>query len=514
MNSTRLTLPTADLRPQPLRPTTLPSPPPGVSLQFGTLKQWPTVAPQVWQTLAGFPPNAAPPLNPTFHQERREALLAQLPEKTAVVLVGGKELRRNNDVHFPFRQQTNFYYLTGFEEPNAVAILQNTPGQPRLTMFVPPKDPAAETWTGRRAGPEGARNLYGADAAFPIDELEAKLPGLLQGAENLELLAAESTIPDSKSKRPMSHTSLDIFRLLKQLQPNPTIGDAAPRVDELRVIKTPHEIALLKRACQITAKAHTKAMKAQGQAARKNPTAAVNEGEIQARVESHFRKRGALRAGYPSIAGAGVNACILHYTTNNDPATPGDLILVDAGAEYGYYTGDITRTWPISGTFTPEQKALYNLVLKAEEAGIQAVQPGATLSSIHQQVVRILSEGLVDLGLLPGPVEARIQDKTYTRYFMHGTSHFLGMDVHDTSGANLSREDGKQRPLEPGMVLTIEPGLYIDPAVAQEYQVDPKWWGLGIRIEDNVLVTPTGRENLTRKAPKTVEAIERLMQKG
>lgn len=514
MNTTQLTLPKAGLRPEAPLPTALPSPPSMPTPRFGGLKQWTTVAPTVWKSLAGFPPNAAPPLAPAFHRERREALLAQLPEKTAVVLVGGKELRRNNDVHFPFRQQTNFYYLTGFEEPNAVAILQNTPGQPRLTMFVPPKDPAAETWTGRRAGPEGAQSIYGADAAFSIDQLEAKLPGLLQGAENLELLAAESTIPDSKSKRPMSHASLDIFRLMKQLRPNPTIGDAASRVDELRVVKTPYEIALLKQACDITAKAHTKAMKAQGKAARKNPTAATNEGEIQARIESHFRKRGALRAGYPSIAGAGVNACILHYTTNNDPAKPGDLILVDAGAEYGYYTGDITRTWPISGTFTPEQKALYNLVLKAEEAGIQAVQPGATLASIHQGVVRILSEGLVALGLLPGPVEDRIEDKAYTRYFMHGTSHFLGMDVHDTSGNGLSREAGKKRPLEPGMVLTIEPGLYIDPAVAQAHNVDPKWWGIGIRIEDNILVTPTGQENLTHKAPKTVEAIERLMQKG
>lgn len=486
--------------------------------RFGSTPPAPEAAgaPEIQQALATFPRFGPPPFNPAFHKDRREKFLAQLAPNTAVVIVGGKEIRRNNDVNYPFRQQNNFYYLTGFDEPNAVALLQNTPGKPRFTLFVPPRDPSQEVWTGRRSGPEGAKAKYGANDAYTTDQLFAALPGLIEGSQNLQLIAAESTLPDAKSAKPMSHWSLDISRYLQQLRPNQSVGDASDLVAEMRVSKTPYEIALLKQACQISARAHARTIRTQKLTAtqmQKSPSRAMgrNEGEIQAHVEYQFRRHGAVRAGYPSISGASGNGCVLHYVTNSDFAKPGDLVLLDAGAEYGYYTSDITRTWPVSGQFTPEQKAVYNVVLKAQEAGIQKVRPGVTLEEIHNTAVRVVTEGLVELGLLQGNVEDLIRDKKYTKFFMHGTSHFLGMDVHDTSGSGLNREQGKKRPLAAGMALTVEPGIYIDPAMAKQEGIDPKWWNIGVRIEDDILVTPTGHENLSVGVPKTVEAIEALM---
>jgi Xaa-Pro aminopeptidase len=462
-----------------------------------------------------FPPFGPPPFNPGFHRDRRAAFLATLPANSTVVVMGGSEIRRNNDVNYPFRQQNDFYYLTGFDEPNAVAVLSNVPGQPTFTLFVPPKDPSKEVWTGRRAGPEGARQTYGATAAFDNTALAEALPPLLNGAERLYLVAEEPTDPDQPAEG-ASEATVKLQAALRAARPDVPLESATPMVRELRLIKTPYEIALLRRAAEISARAHRLTMRSQRltpeqQAQRPERALGRNEGEIQAKVEYHFRKHGAVRVGYPSISGAAANGCVLHYVTNSEYAQPGDLVLLDAGAEYGHYTADVTRTWPVSGRFTPEQKALYNVVLAAQEAGIAAAVPGSSLSQIHQVAVRKVTEGLVRLGLLQGEVDTLIAQKAHLPFFMHGTSHFLGMDVHDTSGANLTREQGKNRPLAPGMAITVEPGIYIDPAMGRQRGLDPKWWGIGIRIEDDILITDGPPENLSAGAPKTVEAIEALM---
>jgi Xaa-Pro aminopeptidase len=328
-------------------------------------------------------------------------------------------------------------------------------------------------------------------------------------------VAEEPTDPDQPAEG-ASEATVKLQAALRAARPDVPLESATPMVRELRLIKTPYEIALLRRAAEISARAHRLTMRSQRltpeqQAQRPERALGRNEGEIQAKVEYHFRKHGAVRVGYPSISGAAANGCVLHYVTNSEYAQPGDLVLLDAGAEYGHYTADVTRTWPVSGRFTPEQKALYNVVLAAQEAGIAAAVPGSSLSQIHQVAVRKVTEGLVRLGLLQGEVDTLIAQKAHLPFFMHGTSHFLGMDVHDTSGANLTREQGKNRPLAPGMAITVEPGIYIDPAMGRQRGLDPKWWGIGIRIEDDILITDGPPENLSAGAPKTVEAIEALM---
>jgi Xaa-Pro aminopeptidase len=463
-----------------------------------------------------FPEFAPPPFNAAFHKERRNTFISKLPEKTTVILVGGQEIRRNNDVNYPFRQQNDFYYLTGFDEPGSYAILSNVPGQPQFSMFVPPKDPAKEVWTGRRTGPEGAKSKYLANAAFDNNALPAQLGSLLAGAKNVMISGDEHPEIAQDALAVNGPEQAKVRQVIQAVMPDVTVGSATDAIREMRVIKTPYEIALLKRACAISALSHLKTMK-QMKLTRetlersKKHKEGRNEGEIQAKVEYYFRRHGGERVGYPSISGAAANGCVLHYVSNKEFAKPEDLVLLDAGSEYGYYTADITRTWPVSGKFSPAQKAIYNIVLAAQEAGIQAVKPGATLASIHSVCVKKVTEGLVGLGLLSGTVEENIASKAYTQYFMHGTSHFLGMDVHDTSGSNLNREQGKNRPLEPGMALTVEPGIYIDPAVAEKNGLPKAWWGIGVRIEDDILVTPTGCENMSAGVPKTVAAIEALM---
>jgi Xaa-Pro aminopeptidase len=463
-----------------------------------------------------FPEFAPPPFNAAFHQERRNTLLSKLPEKTTVILVGGQEIRRNNDVNYPFRQQNDFYYLTGFDEPGAYAVLSNVPDQPKFTLFVPPKDPAKEVWTGRRAGIEGAKSTYLANAAFDNTALPAQLKQSLEGAKNVMIAGDEHPEVAQDALAVNGPEQAKVRQLLQMTLPGVSLASATDAIREMRVIKTPYEIALLKRACAISAKAHLKTMKQMKltretlERSKKHPEGR-NEGEIQAKVEYYFRRHGGERVGYPSISGAAANGCVLHYVSNKAFAKPEDLVLLDAGSEYGYYTADITRTWPVSGKFSPAQKAIYNIVLAAQEAGIQAVKPGATLASIHSVCVRTVTEGLVNMGLLAGTVEANIANKAYTQYFMHGTSHFLGMDVHDTSGSKLNREEGKNRPLEAGMALTVEPGIYIDPAVAEKNGLPKDWWGIGVRIEDDILVTPTGCENMSVGVPKTVADIEAIM---
>lgn len=492
-----------------------------------------------------FPEFGPPPFNAQFHAERRQQFLSKLPPNTTVIIPGAQLKPRNGDVDYAFRQDSNFYYLTGFDEPDAVAILSNTPKRPAFTLLVPPRDLQQETWTGKRAGIAGAKEKYKADAAFDNTTLDAVLKDWAQTGTNIKMVptvaseAANQRIQQNLARyvsfsqrillsikavyNHIKHLHPTVENLLNRVEaffPNP-VKETNPSeiLDEMRLIKSPYELALLKRACDISAKGHVKTMQKMqltNEQMRQHPNRHLgrNEGEIQAKAEYQFRRHGAVRQGYDTIAGGGANACVLHYNTNREFAKPGDLELVDAGAEYGYYTADITRTWPISGKFTPEQKAIYDLVLKAQESGIQMTRPGVSMADIHANSVQIITQGLMELGILKGDpknteaVKQHIKDGNYRKYFMHGTSHMLGMDVHDVP---MRSNTIRQRPLQPGMFFTVEPGIYIDPEIVKQESLDPKWSGIGVRIEDDILVTPTGYENFSATIPRTTEEIEALM---
>lgn len=503
-------------------------------------------APQVQSYLKSFPQFGHPPFNADFHGERRKRFLDQLPPNTTVVIPGATNVLRNGDVHHAFRQESNFYYLTGFEEPDAIAILSNAIDQPKFTLIVPPRDPARETWDGKRAGSVGAVQKYRAEMAFDLPWTEYILKKTAQKGARMILMPSQTNAEANQKlaallkryqtpKQRVTETARTLKGNLHNLQAKvlrrPAQAERTPEniLDEMRLIKTPYEIALLKRACDISAIGHMNAMrnlkltKAQ---MRRQPVAEQgrNEGEVQAEVEYAFRKHGAVRTGYSSIAGGGANSCVLHYVTNREYAKPGDVELVDAGAEYGYYTADITRTWPINGRFSPAQRAIYNLVLKAQEAGIAMTRPGVSMKQVHDTCVRVITQGLMELGILKGDaknpqaVDAAIKNGEYRKYFMHGTSHMLGMDVHDvpasSSSSNMRNQNIRDRALQPGMFFTVEPGVYIDPEMAKKEGLDPKWWGIGVRIEDDILVTTQGHENFSASIPRTTDAIEALMRQA
>jgi len=401
---------------------------------------------------------------------------------------------RNSDVEHPYRQDTDFYYLTAFEEPHAVTVL--TPGHPehRYVLFVQPKDREREVWTGWRAGTEGALRDYDADAAFTIDKLDEELPKLAQKADRIYYRFGGDPTFDERLIGLIRH-----FQRLRQREGmGPTsVIDPADILHEMRLTKTPGDLEMLRRAIDITCEGHLAAMSAIKPGA--------YEFEIEAVVGYAFRRKGSPRPGYASIVGSGANATVLHYTTNNKRIEDRDLVLIDAGAEFGYYTGDVTRTLPANGRFSKEQAELYQLVLDAQLQAISAVRPGEPFVEPHDRAVRVLTEGLVRLGLLQGNIERLIEEGAFKKFYMHRTSHWLGMDVHDAGPYKVADE---WRKLMPGMVLTIEPGLYI----AEDLEdVDPRYRGIGIRIEDDVLVTETGREVLSARVPKAIEDIERVM---
>jgi Xaa-Pro aminopeptidase len=400
---------------------------------------------------------------------------------------------RNNDVEHEYRQDTDFYYLTGFEEPNAVAVLAPGNAEHRFALFVQPKDREREVWTGRRAGEEGAKRDYGADAAFTIDKLDEELPKLVGKAERIYYRFADPLFDE--------RVAAFMRKAQRERQRNgvgsTSIIDPAGMLHEMRLIKTGGDLELLRRAVDISCEGHMAALRALRPAA--------YEYEIEAVLRYVFRKNGSPRMGYPPIVASGANATVLHYTANNRRIEDGDLLLIDAGTEFGYYTGDITRTYPAGGSFTEDQAAVYQVVLDANLAAIEAVRPGATFIEPHDRAVRVLTEGMRRLGLLEGEAEKLIEDGEYKKFYMHRTSHWLGMDVHDAGPYKVADE---WRKLEPGMVLTVEPGLYI----AEDAEgVDPRYRGIGVRIEDDVLVTEGGNEVLSARVPKTIEEIEGLM---
>ena len=425
--------------------------------------------------------------------ERRRRELMQLMGGGVAVFPTAPEATRNSDVLYPFRPDSDFYYLTHFPEPAAVAVL--VPGRPQgeFILFCRERDPEKETWNGRRRGLEGAVQDYGADDAFPIDDIAEILPGLLEDQDRIYCNMGRYLDFDNR-----------LLQWVNEIRTKVRTGISAPGefidvghiLHELRLVKRKEEIRTMKHAARVSAAAHCRAMRA----CRPDK----NEFEIESELEYEFRKGGAHSPAYPSIVAGGANACILHYTENCDRLRDGELLLIDAGAEIDCYASDITRTFPINGRYSGEQRALYDVVLLAQEAAIDQIVPGTTWNRPHEAAVRVLTEGLVDLGLLAGPIEPLIEDQKYRRFYMHRTGHWLGMDVHDVGDYKVG---GEWRVLEPGMTLTVEPGLYVTPID----DVDARWHNLGIRIEDDVLVTRKGCEILTADVPKRPEEIEALM---
>jgi Xaa-Pro aminopeptidase len=426
------------------------------------------------------------------HRRRREAYMEAIGPRAVAIVCSPAEATRNGDVNFPFRQSSDLYYLTGFTEPEAVVVLRPDNVGCRFVMFVRPRDPERETWDGRRAGIDGAQARFGADAAYPISELPARLPDLIANVDDLHF----SLGLDVDFDRRLLAVLADLRQSERRGRRSPKrIVDPRVLLHEMRLRKTPEELSILRRAADITCEAHREAMKL--------AAAGVTEYELEAVINYTFRRRGGAGPGYSTIVGGGDNATILHYIDNCETLRDGDLVLIDAGCEYQFYTADVTRTFPVNGRFSSAQRDLYSVVLSAQEQGIQMTRPGVTIDAIHDRTVEVLTQGMVDLGMLPGPAAERIESGDYKKFYMHRTSHWLGMDVHDVGAYT---EDGKARPLSPGNVITIEPGLYI-PKDTEGVPVELR--GMGIRIEDDVLVVDGGHEVLTSAAPKSIADIER-----
>ncbi|WP_420125059.1 aminopeptidase P N-terminal domain-containing protein [Longimicrobium sp.] len=432
---------------------------------------------------------------PEEFRARRERFMASIGEGVAV-LAAAPELVKSRDTDIPFRQNSDFFYLTGFLEPGAVAVLTPHDGAHRFTLFVRPRDPERETWNGRRAGVEGAMQAYGADAAYPIEELDSRLKALLEPADALwYALRADGGEMDRRML-----ALLTGFRA-----PRPRAGkgpwdlrDPGQLLDRMRLIKEPGELALMREAAELAARGHIAVMRA--------GRPGVGEWELQALLDQTFRSYSATSGtSFPAIVGSAANATVLHYVTNDRRIEEGDLVLVDAGADVGFYCSDITRTFPASGRFSAPQRAVYDIVLRALEAGIEAVRPGAPANAMHLAARRVLVEGMITLGLLEGDPEKLIEEEKFKRFFMHNTSHWLGLDVHDPG--SYTARDGEPIVLQPGMVLTIEPGLYI-PEHGDDIPAELR--GIGIRLEDDVLVTEDGHEILTRAVPVDPDDVERI----
>ena len=416
---------------------------------------------------------------------------------SVAIIPAAREVTRSHDTEYRFRQDSDFYYLTGFREPDAVAVV--APGREKpFTLFVRPRDREKEIWNGRRAGVEGARESYGADEAYPVEEFDAKLTELLDGARSLYYRLGNGNAElDQTLIRQLSR-----MRMMgrKGVRAPQAIIDPGALIHEMRLIKTEDEIALMRRSADIAAEGHREAMRA--------ARPGMREYEIDALIEYVFRRSGAAAPAYNSIVGSGANATILHYIDNDAELRDGDLLLIDAGAEYEGFASDITRTFPVAGRFSEAQRDIYQLVLDCQQECIRMVRPGVTLDEMHERSVEILTEGMVRLGLLQGDAAKLIEEEQYKKFYMHRLGHYLGMDVHDAGAYHV---DGQPRPVEPGMVMTVEPGLYI---AEDAEDIPDKYRGIGVRIEDDVLVTPDGFDVLTDKAPKQVEEIEELMGSG
>lgn len=425
---------------------------------------------------------------------RRRRLMQHMGRNAIAIVPAAREVVRSRDTHYLFRQDSDFAYLSGFPEPNAVLVL--VPGRPQgeALLFCLDRDPAAETWHGRRYGPVRAAEAFGFDDAFPVDDIDEILPGLMEGRERIFYALGHDAEFD---KHLMDWLAQLRNQRKKGVHPPGEIIDLRHALHEMRLFKEAAEIKLMKAAAKAAAAGHVRAM----QACRPG----LSELDIEAELQREFARHGARFPAYNSIVAGGENACILHYIENNMPLRSGDLLLIDAGAEYQWYASDITRTFPVNGRFTPLQREIYQWVLKAQYAAIREVRPGNTWNRIHEAAVKVLTQGLVELGVLKGKPAELIEKEAYRPYYMHKTGHWLGLDVHDVGDYQI---DGQPRVLEPGMVLTVEPGLYFAPDTKG---LAKKFHGIGIRIEDDVLVTKTGHEVLTDGVPKEPDEIEALM---
>ncbi len=472
-------------------------------------------------------------MDQTRFEDRRREFMDRIGDAIAVIAAGREQIR-NHDVEHEFRQASDFFFLTGFPEPDAIAVFDPAHPTERYTLFVRPRDRETEAWNGRRAGVEGALERHGADAAHTIDRFDSWLRARLRDRRSLmyELGGPHDDRVLGAIRAARSHADRAGITVPDR------IVDPGPTLHDMRLIKTPAEIDALRRACHISAVAHTEAMRytAPGR----------TERQVQAAIEYVFASMGAERVGYGSIVAGGDSATILHYTENDRRLDAGDLLLIDAGAEYRHLTADITRTFPVDGRFTAPQRALYELVLEAERRVVDMVRPGLPYTDMHERAVEMLSGGMVDLGLLPGPVDDVIEKGWYRHFFFHGTGHWLGVDVHD---AGPYRVDGRGRPLEPSMVFTVEPGIYVAPdrptvelsnapydpdematisyelgaagaraemerrreeAGSVTFEVPREFLGVGIRIEDDILVTTDGYENLSAGAPVDPDTVEEV----
>lgn len=424
------------------------------------------------------------------YRQRREQLMAKIGNGTAIFRSAPMAVM-HNDVEYNFRQDSDFFYLTGFDEPEAVAVLAPHHAEHRFILFVRPKEREKEVWTGYRCGVEGAKEIYGADEAYPITELDEKLPQYLEKADKIYYRLGRDRRFNEKV---LYHWQRLMATYPKRGTGPIAIEDAGVILHSMRLVKSQAELELMRQAAAISVEAHNYAQEI--------ASPGRYEYEIQAEMERIFRLRGGTGVAYPSIVASGENACILHYIENTRQMQDGDLLLIDAACAYGYYNADITRTFPVNGKFTGEQKTLYDIVLEAQKQAIAQVKPGNPYSAFHDTAVRVLTEGLVELGILQGQIDDLIKEEKYKPFYMHRTGHWLGLDVHDVG---VYQHGESPQTLQPGQVLTVEPGLYIvpqtQPAEGQP-AIDPRWEGIGIRIEDDVLVTETGHEILTAGVPK------------
>jgi len=434
----------------------------------------------------------------SIYARRRARLMAQMTPGAVALVPTALEVRRNSDCNYPFRHNSYFYYLTGFAEPSSILVLvaASAAGPARSILFCRAKNPEREIWDGHRHGPEGARASFGFDEAYPVDALDAHVTALLAHAPALYTLTGASSALD-----PQFDAQVKIW-----LHNAPAVAcDLRAALDEMRVFKDDAEQALMRRAAGISCQAHARAMR--------QTRPGMREYEIEAELLHEFRRNGAQYPAYPSIVAAGANACVLHYSANDALANEGDLVLIDAGCELDGYASDITRTYPVNGRFSGPQKTLYELVLAAQQAALHTIKPGQPYSAFHEAAVRVLAQGMLELGLLDpnlcGSLEDVIANHSYRQFYMHGSGHWLGMDVHDVGLYRASAEPGAaSRPLQAGMMLTVEPGIYVRPAPG----VPEQFWHIGIRIEDDVQVCADGHAIISCAAPKSVRAIEEWMR--
>ncbi|MEQ1876056.1 MAG: aminopeptidase P N-terminal domain-containing protein [Bdellovibrionia bacterium] len=436
-----------------------------------------------------------PTLDQEIFKKRRDKLGTQT-NGAAIIVPAHPEMLRNHDVHYPYRQDSHLYYLTGFDEPESVLVLR--PGMnPEYVLFVRKRDVVRETWDGFRYGPDGAEREFKVDKSYTIDEIDKVLPMLLDEVDRVYYRMFQNQEFDSHLKQALENVRVKQGRSGLGLLP---IIDSSEILGEMRLKKEPIELEWLRKACDISAEGHLAGMKFAHTGA--------NEREVQAVIEYTYRMHGAQREGYGSIVAAGGNATTLHYVFNDQPMHDGDLLLVDSGAEFNYYTGDITRTYPVNGKFTDVQAKFYEKVLSANKAIIKMIRPGVAFKTLQDTTIELMTEAMLDLGIIRGSANHIIEQQLFKKYYPHGVSHWLGMDVHDVG---LYKVKNESRRLEAGMCFTVEPGLYVP---VDDQDAPKQFRGLGVRIEDNIVVTDIGCEVMTTKAPKEIKDLEEVIGKG